>query len=81
MAEPGEGLRYRRVLLKISGEALAGDRGFGIDANVVDHLTDVSSQVFECLFFYIYRSDFDFGAGDEKQCDGYPQQCSSTLHW
>lgn len=40
MAEPGEGLRYRRVLLKISGEALAGDRGFGIDAKVVDHLTD-----------------------------------------
>jgi uridylate kinase len=40
MAEPGEGLRYRRVLLKISGEALAGERGFGIDAKVVDHLTD-----------------------------------------
>jgi uridylate kinase len=40
MLEPGEGLRYRRVLLKISGEALAGDRGFGIDAKVVDHLTD-----------------------------------------
>jgi uridylate kinase len=40
MAEPGPELRYRRVLLKISGEALAGDRGFGIDAKVVDHLTD-----------------------------------------
>jgi uridylate kinase len=40
MAEPGADLRYRRVLLKISGEALAGDRGFGIDAKVVDHLTD-----------------------------------------
>ena len=40
MAAPGEELRYRRVLLKISGEALAGDRGFGIDARVVDHLTD-----------------------------------------
>jgi uridylate kinase len=40
MAEPVEELRYHRVLLKISGEALAGDRGFGIDAKVVDHLTD-----------------------------------------
>jgi len=40
MSEPGESLRYRRVLLKLSGEALAGDRGFGIDAKVVDHLTD-----------------------------------------
>ena len=34
------GLRYRRVLLKISGEALAGERGFGIEPKVVDQLTD-----------------------------------------
>ena len=33
-------LRYRRVLLKISGEALAGERGFGIEPKVVDELTD-----------------------------------------
>ena len=34
----GEGtdLRYQRVLLKLSGEALAGDRGFGIDPAMVD---------------------------------------------
>lgn len=35
-----EELRYKRVLLKISGEALAGDRGFGIEPSVVDRLTD-----------------------------------------
>jgi len=35
-----EDLRYKRVLLKLSGEALAGDRGFGIDPSVVDELTD-----------------------------------------
>ncbi len=28
---PGRGLKYRRVLLKISGEGLAGPQGFGID--------------------------------------------------
>jgi uridylate kinase len=33
-------LKYRKVLLKLSGEALAGDRGFGIDPPVVDRLTD-----------------------------------------
>jgi len=33
-------LKYRRVLLKLSGEALAGDRGFGIEPSVVDRLTD-----------------------------------------
>lgn len=33
-------LRYHRVLLKLSGEALAGDRGYGIEPSVVDELTD-----------------------------------------
>jgi uridylate kinase len=33
-------LRYKRVLLKLSGEALAGERGFGIEPAVVDQLTD-----------------------------------------
>jgi uridylate kinase len=40
MTTGGEGLKYRKVLLKLSGEALAGDRGFGIDPPVVDRLTD-----------------------------------------
>jgi uridylate kinase len=33
------GLRYRRVLLKLSGEALAGDQGFGISPPVIEDLT------------------------------------------
>jgi uridylate kinase len=33
-------LVYHRVLLKLSGEALAGERGFGIDFATVDALTD-----------------------------------------
>ena len=32
--------RYSRVLLKLSGEALAGEEGFGISPPVVDRLTD-----------------------------------------
>jgi len=40
MSARGEDLRYQRVLLKISGEALAGNRGFGIEPAVVDQLTD-----------------------------------------
>ncbi len=32
--------KYKRVLLKLSGEALAGDQGFGIEPSVVDRLTD-----------------------------------------
>jgi uridylate kinase len=33
------GIKYGRVLLKISGEALAGEQGFGISPPVVDRLT------------------------------------------
>ena len=29
--EGAEGLRYRRILLKLSGEALLGDRQYGVD--------------------------------------------------
>jgi uridylate kinase len=31
-------LRYQRILLKMSGEALMGDKGYGIDAGTVDFL-------------------------------------------
>ena len=40
MSEVGQEPKYKRVLLKLSGEALAGERGFGIEPAVVDRLTD-----------------------------------------
>ncbi|HEX8395400.1 MAG TPA: UMP kinase [Longimicrobium sp.] len=42
-----EGLTYPRVLLKISGEALAGEQGFGISPPVVDRLIDEIRYVHE----------------------------------
>src|SRR6266566_811493 len=40
MAEPAttSTLKYERVLLKLSGEALMGDQGFGIDPHVVQRI-------------------------------------------
>ncbi|MEO2159355.1 MAG: UMP kinase [bacterium] len=38
---------YKRVLVKLSGEALAGTKGFGIEPSVVDGLTDEVKQVHE----------------------------------
>jgi uridylate kinase len=38
-------LAYRRVLLKLSGESLAGDRGFGIDFGVVARLAEELRQI------------------------------------
>jgi uridylate kinase len=38
-------LRYSRALLKLSGEALAGDKGFGYDYDVLDRLAGEISEV------------------------------------
>ncbi len=44
MATAG-GLRYRRILLKLSGEALMGSASFGIDPDVVRILSDELASV------------------------------------
>jgi uridylate kinase len=36
--EPEKPLKYNRILLKISGEALAGDQGFGFDFEIITRL-------------------------------------------
>ncbi|GAI13291.1 unnamed protein product [marine sediment metagenome] len=41
-----EELKYNRVLLKISGEALLGDLDYGIDPKVTNN---ISSQIKEVL--------------------------------
>ncbi len=37
--------KYKRVIIKISGEALAGNGGFGFDSNVVDGVVEQIKQV------------------------------------
>jgi uridylate kinase len=41
------GLVYKRILLKLSGEALASDSGFGIDPNKATHIAERVKQVHE----------------------------------
>ena len=38
-------LRYRRIVLKLSGESLHGQQGFGIDPITVDYLADQVNRV------------------------------------
>jgi uridylate kinase len=38
--------KYKRILLKVSGEALMGDKGYGIDANTVDFMAREIKDVF-----------------------------------
>ncbi|HQH28072.1 MAG TPA: UMP kinase, partial [Oligoflexia bacterium] len=33
-------MAYKRILLKLSGEALAGDRGYGIEPEVLSRIAD-----------------------------------------
>jgi len=41
------GLKYKRVLLKLSGEALMGDREYGIDPHFIDELAEEIKSVYE----------------------------------
>jgi len=43
MAKP----KFRRILLKLSGEILAGDKGFGIDPNKATYLANEIKSVYE----------------------------------
>jgi uridylate kinase len=45
MAAPGAAPAYRRVLLKISGEALAGSQGYGIDPDVIGRIAEELAEV------------------------------------
>ena len=54
--------KYKRVLLKISGEALAGGQGYGIDPKVVDDLAEeilpiVKDGVQLAVYFYPFPVD------------------------
>lgn len=40
------GIKYKRVLLKISGEALSGGKGFGFDEKKID---EICSSIKECV--------------------------------
>ncbi len=40
-------LAYKRVLLKLSGEALAGEEGYGIDPDVVGRISDQIKKIVE----------------------------------
>lgn len=45
MSSPSSSSKYRRVLLKLSGEALMGDEAYGIDPNVIDRLASEIAEL------------------------------------
>ena len=45
MTDAPAAFRYKRVLLKVSGEVLMGDKGFGIDMETVDEVARAVAEV------------------------------------
>ena len=45
--------KYKRVLLKLSGEALAGDRGIGINNEVVNEIAVAIKKIRENIKYFI----------------------------
>ncbi len=39
--------KYRRILLKLSGEAFAGDRGYGIDPAFLEYISEEIGEVYD----------------------------------
>ena len=46
MSSPSNALKYRRVLLKLSGEALMGDEAYGIDPNVIERIASEIADLY-----------------------------------
>ena len=42
-----EKLKYRKILLKISGEALLGDKSFGIDNKIIEQIAEELKEIHE----------------------------------
>src|SRR5579862_1354775 len=84
MAEP----RYRRILLKVSGEVLMGDQAFGIDLNTLDAVASdiaevVSHGVQVCLVIgggNIFRGLSMAGKGMERASADYMGMLATVMN-
>src|SRR5260370_40998765 len=81
-------VRYRRVLLKISGEALMGDQEYGLDPAMLGHVAGEIQSVHElgvqiCLAIgggHIFRGVKGAAAGMERATADYMGLLATLLH-
>ncbi|MDX1711988.1 MAG: UMP kinase, partial [Rhodovibrionaceae bacterium] len=86
--DPAGELRFRRVLLKISGEALMGEMEYGLDPSTVDRLADEVKQVHEagaeiCLVIgggNIFRGLSGAAAGMERATADYMGMLATVIN-
>jgi uridylate kinase len=80
--------RYKRILLKISGEALRGDAPYGIDGEAVDRLAGEIAEVQEsgvqvCAVVgggNIFRGSSDAAAGMERATADYMGMLATVMN-
>lgn len=58
---PKKAPKWKRILLKLSGEAFAGDRGHGIDAKAIEHIVD---DIIEAVETYDVEVAIAVGGGN-----------------
>ena len=81
-------LKYRRVLLKISGEMLAGDQGYGIQpsilANLASEIADVMTMKVEMAIVIgggnIFRGLAASASGMERSSADYMGMLATMLN-
>ena len=80
--------RFKRVLLKVSGEVLMGDKGFGIDMKTVDEVAAAVAEVADagvevCLVIgggNIFRGVSSAAAGMERASADYMGMLATVMN-
>ena len=82
-------IKYKRVIIKISGEALAGSKGMGFDQAVIDGVVDQICKVHEMgaeIGIVVGGGNVWRGNGKNNcrpygyACNGYQRACSSRRY-
>ena len=87
-SQPEPASKYKRVLLKLSGEALMGPKEFGLDSDTVDQIADQIAKVHEmgvqvCLVIgagNIFRGLSGASAGIERTSADYMGMLATVIN-
>ena len=63
-------VKYKRIILKVSGEALAGEKGTGINPEVIKHLAEEIKSVHD-MYEWHECGPADSGNGSGRGTDLY----------
>lgn len=82
-------VKYKRIILKVSGEALAGEKGTGINPEVIKHLAEEIKSVHDmgveigivCGGGNMWRGETGANLGMERAQADYMGNVSNNYEW